>query len=79
MDIDFDGRVGLLTDFMPGTFFVTRDEQRTIFGISAMHSDDPMAILFNLAINPSDPFPEAVTTARPARGPITARPISPHS
>jgi hypothetical protein len=52
MDIDFDGRVGLLTDFMPGTFFVTRDEQRTIFGISAMHSDDPMAIL---SISPSTP------------------------
>jgi hypothetical protein len=60
MDIDFDGRVGLLTDFMPGTFFVTRDEQRTIFGISAMHSDDPIAILFNLAVNPTDPFPSLV-------------------
>jgi hypothetical protein len=60
MDIDFDGRVGILTDFMPGTFFATRDKQRTIFGISAMYSDDPTAILFNLAVNPTDPFPSLV-------------------
>jgi hypothetical protein len=60
MDIDFDGRVGILTDFVPGTFFATRDKQRTIFGISAMSSDDPTAILLNLAVNPTDPFPSLV-------------------
>ena len=31
MEIDFDGTVGILTDFKPGTFFFTRDNQRTIF------------------------------------------------
>jgi hypothetical protein len=60
MDIDFDGTVGILTDFKPGTFFATRDKERCIFGISAVYSDSPTAILFNLAVKPDEPFPSMV-------------------
>jgi hypothetical protein len=60
MEIDFNGKVGILTDFEPGTFFLTRDNQRTIFGISAMAGDNPTAILFNLAVKPDEPFPSMV-------------------
>jgi hypothetical protein len=60
MDIDFRGRVGILSDLQPGTFFLTRDGQVSIFGISAVYGGGPTAILFNLAVRPDEPFPSMV-------------------
>src|ERR1700686_4684531 len=61
MEIDFNGKVGILTDLRPGTFFVTRDNQHATIGIAAVYGNDPMAILINRAVNPTDPFPSLVT------------------
>lgn len=57
MQIDFDGKIGILADLEPGTFFVTRDNQRTFCGTSSVYGGRPSAILFNLAVRTDEPFP----------------------
>jgi hypothetical protein len=60
MEIDYDGKVGILADLDPGIFFVTRDNERTICGISSVYGGKPAAILFNLGVRPDEPFPSMV-------------------
>lgn len=60
MEIDFGGKVGILADFKPGTFFVARDNERTTIGMAAAYGNDSMAVLINRAVNPTDPFPSLV-------------------
>jgi hypothetical protein len=61
MDIEFQGKIGTLSNLKPGTFFVTRKDEFTIFGLSAVYSGGAAAVLLNQAFKAEEQYPSIVT------------------
>jgi hypothetical protein len=61
MDIEFQGgKIGILSDLKPGTFFVTRSNEFTIFGLSAVYSGGIAAVVLNQASKNGELHPNIV-------------------
>jgi hypothetical protein len=57
VDIDFSGSVAVIDDLQPGTFFITRNNELTTLGISAIFGHDKAAVVLNHGFKPNEHFP----------------------
>jgi hypothetical protein len=60
MKVDFIGKVDTAENLKPGSFFVSRDNGRSIAGIRAVYGGGAAAVPLNLAVDQGEPFPSLV-------------------
>lgn len=57
MLVAFDGQVAKLRDIKPASVFITRHNQSTLIGITAVYGNDPAVLLLNAPAGTQDLFP----------------------